>query len=144
MRAVRYTGAGGAFGVLVPEDWVEEDDPEGGLLLARPDGAGLLHLLSFERDEEEELDPAEELYAFLAEQEIELEEDEVEDIALPAGGALALCEYLAEDDEELAYFMVAVATAPGGLVFANYSCPAGEEEAEQEAVRAILQTLRLG
>ena len=144
MRAVRYTGVDGAFGMTVPDDWVEEDDPEGGLLLARPEGTGLLHLLPFERGPEEEHDPAEELYAFLAEQEIEIEEDEVEDVALPAGGSLALCEYLADDDEELAYFMVAVATAPGGLLFASYSSPAGEEEAEREAVRAILESVRFG
>ena len=37
----------------------------------------------------------------------------------------------------------AVATAPGNLVFASYTCPAGREDEERETVRDILTTLRL-
>ncbi len=143
MRSVHYEGGEGSFRTEVPEGWEEETDPDGGLLLAREEGVGLLHLLPFERGPEEALDPAEELYAFLDAQDIQLEEDEVEDIELPEGGALALCEYLAEDGEELTYCLVAVATAAGRLLFASYTCPAGEEEKEAEEVRAILGRVTL-
>lgn len=138
----------GAFSLSAPAEWEAEPDEEEGLNVASPDGPGLLHLLAIPQPPGEMLDPAEELYAFLEDQGIELEEDEVEDVELAGGAELAVCEYLAEaeeeDDEESATFwMVAVATAPGTLVFASYSCPAGEEEAEREAVREILASLRL-
>ena len=82
----------------------------------------------------------------LAEQGIELEEDDVEDFDLEGGAALSLCEYLAEgeDEEERAtYWLMAVATNPGNLVFANYSCPAGKQDRERETVRGVLASLRL-
>jgi hypothetical protein len=133
------------FRVTVPAAWESERDEEGGLLLAHPDGAGLLHLLAFPQEPGEPLDPAEELYAFLEDQEIELEEDEVDDLLIGEETELAFCEYLAEDEEEgeTVYWLVAVATAPGNLVFASYSCPSGEEEAERETVRRVLASLRL-
>src|SRR5690606_29918598 len=100
--------------------------------------------IPFEREAEDEQDPAEELYAFLADQEIELEEDEVEDLELPGDGSLALCEYLVEEDGEMIYWMMGVATAPGGLVFASYSCPEAYEDQETEAVREVRTGLTFG
>jgi len=137
-----------AFTLSVPAQWEAERDEEEGVNLLSPDGPGLLHLLSIPQPAGEMLDPAEELYAFLEDQGIELEEDEVEDVELAGGAELAVCEYLAEaeeeeDEERATYWMVAVATAPGSLVFASYSCPAGEEEAEREVVREVLASLRL-
>jgi hypothetical protein len=143
MRTARHSDADGAFSVTLPDGWDEEPDEEGGLLLAREEGAGLLHLVSFSRESLEFVDPAEELYAFLAEHEIHLEEDEVEDIELRSGGVLAYCEYATEEDGESVYWLVAVAAAPGQLVFASYSCPLGEEDEEREVVREILTTLQL-
>lgn len=127
--------------MTLPPGWEAERDGEGGLLLFASEGPGLLHLMPFEREPEEEVDPADELYAFLADQEIELEEDEVADVELPTGGSLALCEYEEDEDDEEVYWMVGVATAPGHLVFASYSCASGEEEMEAETVRGILTTL---
>ena len=144
----RYTDAEGGFELRLPAGWYAEPDPEaGGVEVAHPDGAGALHLVGFPQPPEEFPDPAEELYAFLEEQGVELEEDEVEDLELPGGGELALCEYVSEDEdgeEGETFWMTGVATAPGGLVFASYSCAAGEEEEEREAVRGILGSLRLG
>ncbi len=76
---------------------------------------------------------------------MELEEDEVEDVPLEDGAEMAVCEYLSEDEDEgdSLFWMVGVATAPGALVFATYFCPAGEEEAERETVRAALASLRV-
>ena len=90
-------------------------------------------------------DPAEELYSFLEERGVELEEDEVEDVPLEGGAELALCEYVSEDEEEgeSLYWMVGVGTVPGILVFATYFCTAGQEDAEREAVRAALASLRI-
>jgi hypothetical protein len=137
----RFRDTNGTFELTLPAGWQTEPDGEGGLLLYREDGCGLLHLMPFERDPFEDLDPAEELYAFLADQEIELEEDEVDDVTLPIG-SLAICEYIADDeDEEITYWLVGVATAPGQLLFASYSCAAGEEDAESGAVREILSSL---
>jgi hypothetical protein len=119
-----------------------EEDGEGGVLLFREDGHGLLHLIPFERGLGDEADPGEELYAFLDEQEIELQEDEVEDIELSPFGSLALCEYIEEDADETVYWMMGVATAPGRLVFASYSCPVLEREDERDAVRRTLEGLR--
>lgn len=141
MGSARYSDSEGTFALDVPEGWEVEKDEEGGLLVSRPEGYGLLHLIPFARDPSEEIDPAEELYAFLEDQEIELEEDEVEDLELAAGGLLALCEYGTEEGDERVYWMVGVAAAPGQLVFANYSCPAGEEEMERTVARDILTSL---
>jgi len=136
-----------AFTVELPPGWAAEPDAAEGVSVFRPDGSGLLHLVSFSHDEEEIPDPAEELYAFLEEQGIEIEEDEVEDLELPGGADLALTEYLAEEEEEgeaeSTYWLVGVATAPGTLVFVSYSCPAGEEEREREPLREILRSLTI-
>jgi len=139
-----HRDAEGGFAITVPAGWEVERDGEGGVLLTAHDGQGLLHLMPFERDPSEDLDPAEELYAFLAEHEIELEEDEVEDIDLPETASLALCEYVADDEDESVYWMVGVATSPGRLVFASYSCTAGDEEQEVEVVKRILSSLSFG
>jgi hypothetical protein len=134
------------FEVETPERWEVEEDEEGGFLLSDPDGPGLLHMVAFAQTEDEHPDPAEELYAFLEDQGIELEEDEVEDVDLGGEGELAFCEYLTEDeeaDEEVAtYWLVGVAILPGFLVFSNYSCPVGEQDVERELVRRILASLR--
>jgi hypothetical protein len=137
-----YREEEGLFEVSFPEEWTAEADGEGGVLIFHEDGCGLLHLMPFEREVEEESDPAEELYAFLAEQEIELEEDEVEDMDLGGTGSLALCEYLAEEAGEVVYWRVGVATAPGRLVFASYSCPSEDRETERERITRILSSLR--
>lgn len=137
------------FDFELPEGWEAELDEEGGVAVGRVDGSGLLHLIAFEQAPGDSLDPAEELYVFLEDQGIELEEDEIEDLELASGAELSLCEYLSEDEEEgpdereTTYWLEAVATAPGNLVFASYTCPAGEEDREREAVRGILSTLRL-
>ena len=134
-----------AFSLALPEGWVAEPDEEEGVSVYAPEGAGLLHLVAFPATADEEQDPAEELYAFLEEQGIEIEEDEVEDVDLPAGGELALCEYLSEEEEEdeTTYWLVGVAMIPATLVFVSYSCPSGEEEKERAAVRSILTSLAL-
>ena len=139
-----------AFDFEIPEGWEAEVDEEGGIAVTGPAGLGLLHLIAFEQPGDEPLDPAEELYIFLEAQGIELEEDEIEDLELPGGAELSLCEYLAEDEDEEGeeegeptYWMVAVATAPGNLVFGSYTCPAGDADAERETVRTILTSLRL-
>jgi hypothetical protein len=136
------------FEVAVPRGWEAEADEEGGVDVAAPEGAGLLHLIAFPQEPGEFLDPAEELYVFLEDQGVELEEDEVEDVELGEGQDLALCEYVSEDEAEGAgeretYWMIGVATAPGNLVFCSYSCPAEQAEEERETVRAILASLRL-
>lgn len=139
------------FDFEIPDGWQAEIDEEGGIQAGQAEGAGLLHLISFEQESGEPLDPAEELYIFLEDQGIELEEDEIEDLDLVSGAELSLCEYLSEDEEEgegesgreTTYWLVAVATAPGNLVFASYTCPAGREDEERETVREILTTLRL-
>jgi hypothetical protein len=132
----RYTDAEGGFDVLVPEGWYAEPDPEaGGVEMAHPDGAGLLNLVGFPQPDNDFPDPAEELV-----------EDDVEDLSLEGGAEVAVCEYLTEDEEEGAgetFWLVGVATAPGALVFANYSCVAGEQEEERETVMAVLRSLRL-
>lgn len=144
MASVRYSDDEGTFSVTAPQGWETQKDPEGGLLLHPADGNGLLHLIPFSRDPDEDVDPGEELYAFLADQEIELEEQEVEDIFLADGSLLALCEYATEDEEEgEVYWIIGVAAAPGLLVFANYSSTEGEE-ADGDLVREILNSLVLG
>jgi hypothetical protein len=145
-----------AFDIDLPDGWSAAPDEEGGVGVTGPDAVGLLHLMAFEQPGDEYLDPAEELYTFLEDQGIELEEDEIEDIELAGGADLSLCEYVAEEEEEAAeapsgvegpgettYWLVGVATIPGNLVFSSYTCPADAMDREREAVRAILATLRL-
>lgn len=141
---VRYQDAEGDFEVTLPASWRSRKDGEAGLLLFDDEGEGLLHLIPFSRDPDDELDAAEELYAFLAEHEIELEEDEVEDVELAGEGLLALCAYLAEEDGEEEYCLVGVAVAPGQILLASYSCPAGDDEAEAKIVRGILASIAFG
>lgn len=141
-----------AFEITVPGGWTHEEDEDGGILLAGPVAAGLLHVVPFDQGEED-LDPAEELYVFLDGQGVELEDDEVEDVELDADSDLAYCEYLTEDDdpegagdgddEAATYWLVGVATRPGRLVFCSYSCPAASQEVERETVLETLRTLRL-
>lgn len=142
MGIVHYEEKDGSFELQLPAGWWYEPDEEGGLLVAKEDGVGLLHLIPFERGPGEEADPADELYAFLEDQEIELEEDEVEDVELLTGGSLALCEYLAEEGDELVYWMIGVATAPGQLLFASYSCPAEDQDQESESIRDLLAKVK--
>ncbi|MEX2570797.1 MAG: hypothetical protein WD737_05785 [Gemmatimonadota bacterium] len=141
MTKVQYQGGAGAFELTLPDGWFLEQDEEEGALVTSETAHGFLHLVEFARGPEDATDPAEELYAFLEEQEIQLEEDEVEDLPLGETGELALCEYLADEEDEATYWMIAVATTPGRLLFANYSCAAGDEEGERELIRTILSTL---
>jgi hypothetical protein len=141
----RYTDPEGGFDLELPGGWTAQaNTEEGGVELSHPDGAGILHLLGVAQEGDEFLDPADELYAFLEDQGVELEEDEVDDVELD-GGEMALCEYASADEEsgDETFWMVGVATAPGRLVFATYFCAAGEEEEERETVRRALATLRL-
>ncbi|HEX8393743.1 MAG TPA: hypothetical protein VF665_15490 [Longimicrobium sp.] len=138
----------GRFSLEIPAGWsAEPDEDQGGLEIWREDGIGTLHLISFEGDEDF-ADPAEELYAFLEEDGVEIAEEDVEDLEI-AEGELSICEYESQDEdddgeaEETTFWMQGVATAPGVLVFATYICPAGEQEAERETVRQALRTLRL-
>src|SRR5690606_23016190 len=66
MRSARYRDIDGSFELSLPVSWEAERDGEGGLLLFASEGHGLLHLMPFERDVDDDADPAEELYAFLA------------------------------------------------------------------------------
>jgi hypothetical protein len=138
-----------SFEVRIPAGWTAEADDEGGINLASETGIGLLHLIAFPQDPDEVFDPGEELYVFLEDQGVELEEDEIEDVELAGGADLALCEYTSEDEDEdedsegETYWMVGVAAAPGKLVFCNYSCPASESDAERDIVLGILKTLTL-
>ncbi len=152
MNLGRRVEISGGAEVEIPEGWDWENDEEGGVNLMSEEGAGLLHLVIFEQDPGALADPAEELYAFLEDQGIELEEDEVEDVELDGDGHLALCEYITEqdepqegeeEDEPSTFWLVGVATAPGNLLFGSYSCPAGEQEPEREVVRSILASARL-
>jgi hypothetical protein len=136
----------GRFTVQVPAGWsAAPDEDQDGLEVWKEDGAGTLHLISFAPGGEDFPDPGVELYSFLEERGVELEEDEVEDVPLEGGAELALCEYVSEDEEEgeSLYWMVGVGTAPGILVFATYFCTAGQEEAERDTVRAALASLRI-
>lgn len=151
MSSSRTVSIEGGAEVDLPVGWESEVDEEGGVNLMSEDGSGLLHLVTFAQDPGAVADPAEELYAFLEDQGIELEDDEVEDVELSGGAHLALCEYLteqdeadtADDDEPSTFWLVGVATAPGNLLFGSYSCPAGEQEPEREVVRTILASIRL-
>src|SRR5688500_8424018 len=136
----------GRFTLVPPPGWATApDEDEGGLEVWPQEGSGTLHLISFEAGGDDFPDPAEELYAFLDDRDVELEEDEVADVPLEDGSELAIAEYEAEDEDEgdVTYWLVGVATGPGALVFATYLCPAGEHETEAELVRASLATLRL-
>ncbi|HEX8318260.1 hypothetical protein [Longimicrobium sp.] len=136
----------GRFSMVPPAGWsAAPDEEQGGLEVWREDeGIGTLHLISFDA-EDDFPDPAEELYAFLEDRGVELEEDDVDDLPLEGGAELAVCEYEAEDEDEgdVTFWMVAVASAPGVMMFATYVAPAGEQEAERELVRQALGTLRL-
>jgi len=144
--AARFRDPEGRFDLMLPPAWTAAPDEDGdGVEVWNEEGAGTLHLVSFAAGDDDFPDPAEELYAFLEDRGVELEEDEVEDVPLENDAEMALCEFLSEDEDEgeSLFWMVGVATAPGALVFATYFCPAGEEEAEREAVRAALASLRV-
>lgn len=155
MEGSRRVQIEGGVELELPPGWVAEADEEEGTNVVAEDGVGLLNLVLFEQGQVEPADPAEELYAFLEDQGIELEEDEVDDVELTGEGLLALCEYITEneesqpgdggdpDEEAATFWLVGVATGPGALLFGSYSCPAGEEEKERELVREILSSLRL-
>jgi hypothetical protein len=135
----------GRFTLVAPPGWsAAADEEDGGVEVWPEEGAGTLHLISFDAGDDF-ADPAEELYAFLSDRDVELEEDDVTDVALEDGSELAFAEYEAEDEDEgdATFWLVGVASGPGALVFATYLCPAGEHEAEAERVRAALATLRL-
>ncbi|MBA2571868.1 MAG: hypothetical protein H0V06_02395 [Gemmatimonadetes bacterium] len=139
----------GRFSLHLPSGWLAKPDPEaGGVEVYHPDGAGTLHLLGFAGNPDDFLDPAEELYAFLDEQGVELQDEEVEDLELSDDAELAYTEYVAEtddeEDDEPTFHIMAVATSPGTLVFASYTCPAGEEDRERGTVLSTLGSLRLG
>jgi hypothetical protein len=144
-EAERATDPDGRFTLRPPPGWsaAPDDDESGGLEVWREEGAGTLHLVSFEG--EGFADPAEELYAFMEDRGVELEDDDVEDLVLEAEGEMAIAEFETEDEEEgeTTFWLVGVAAAPGTLVFATYLAPAGEQEAEVEQVRQSLATLRL-
>jgi hypothetical protein len=142
MSTARYREVDGSFEIALPEGWVVERDGEGGLMVSSEGGFGLLHLMPFEREAGEFVDPGEELYAFLEDQDIELEDDEVEDIALAGDGLLAVCEYEAEEADERVHWLIGVAAAPGQLLFASYSCPADEAAEESDQVRRILISIQ--
>ncbi len=143
----RYLDADGGFSVLLPPGWsAEAERDEGGVEMWGPEEHGTLHLIGLPQPADEFPDPAEELYAFLHEQGVELEEDEVEDVELGEDAEMALCEYLAEDEEapeeSPTLWMIGVATSLGGLVFATYSAAEAAAEGERDAVRQILRSLR--
>jgi hypothetical protein len=145
-EASRRADPEGRFDLIIPLGWsAAPDEEDGGLEVWDDGGVGTLHVIAFPQAPDEFLDPAEELYAFLEERGVELQEDEVEDLLLQDEAELALCEYTSEDDEdrEELYWMIGVATAPGVLAFASYFCPAGQEQRERELVRLALESLRL-
>lgn len=147
--AERASDPNGRFDIVVAPGWVTETDAaEGALILFRPESEGNLELLSFPFTPEEGTDPADELFAFLDEEDVLLLEDEVEDFELEGGAGLALCEYVSEeeaegDGAEQLFWLVAVATGQHGLVFASYSSPAGTEQADRADVVQMLRSLRL-
>jgi len=144
---MRHTHTEHGYSLTLPEGWEAAPDPDGdGEELFHPQGAGIVHLVPLAAASGEE-DPAEELYAFLAEQDVELEEDEVEDLELTGGGALSYCEFgteeeLEEGGAEQVRWLVGIALGPRGLLLITYSAPEGED-AEVEAVRGMLATLTL-
>ena len=135
------------FSLIVPPGWSAEAEAEqGGVDLWGPGEHGTLHLIGLPQPPDEFPDPAEELYAFLHEQGVELQEDEVEDVELEDDAEMALCEYVADDEEAPeeppTLWLIAVATAPGALVFGTYSAAEADAEGELGAVREILRSLR--
>lgn len=133
----------GRFELRLPPGWQAAADEDGdGLEVWREEGAGTLHLISFETDGFS--DPAEELYAFLQERGVELEDDEVEDVPLE-GAEMALCEFRTEDEDdgETLFWLVGVATAPGTLVFCTYFCPTGREGEERDPVRGMMGAMKV-
>jgi hypothetical protein len=135
----------GRFSLVPPPGWsAAPDEDQGGLEVWSEDGVGTLHLIGFDSGDDF-ADPAEELYAFLDDRGVELEDDDVDDLPLDGGGELALAEYEAEDEDEgdALFWLTGVASVPGVLLFATYLCPAGAQEAEVELVRQALGTLRL-
>lgn len=147
-NGTRYLDPEGGFEIILLPGWSAEPDPdEGGTEAWGPGEYGVLHLIAIPQPPDHFPDPAEELYAFLDEQGVELEEDEVEDLALADDAEMALCEYLEEAEEgsegEPTRWLIAVATAPGALVFGTYSCAEADAERERAAVRTILASLRL-
>jgi hypothetical protein len=144
----RFKDPEGLFQLDLPLGWSAAPDPEeGGWELSGEDGPGVLHLMAFEQSEALGEDPGEELYAFLAEEGIEIEEEDVEDLELPGGWGMALCEFVSEpedeEDEESLFFTVGVGTAPGILLFATYTCGEGEEEQERAELRSLLGSIQL-
>ncbi|HEU0298561.1 MAG TPA: hypothetical protein VFR37_03885 [Longimicrobium sp.] len=142
--ARRVQDPDGRFTLVPPPGWsAAPDEEQGGVEVWPEEGAATLHLISFDAGDDF-ADPAEELYAFLDDRGVELEEDDVTDVSLD-GGELAWAEYEAEDEDEgdVTWWLVGVATGPGVIVFATCLCPAGEHEGEAELVRAALGTLRL-
>jgi hypothetical protein len=144
----RFKDPEGLFELELPLGWSAEPDPEeGGFELTGEDGPGVLHLMAFEQPETLGTDPAEELYSFLAEEGIEIEEEDVEDLDLPDGWGMAVCEFVSEPEEagedESLFFTIGVGTAPGILLFATYTCPDGEEEQERDELRGLLGSIRL-
>jgi Icc-related predicted phosphoesterase len=145
---MRHSHAEHGYAFDLPAGWTAAPDPDGdGEELFHPEGAGIVHLVPLSAGTGEE-DPAEELYAFLDEQGVELEEDEVEDIELEGGGLLSYCEFGMEEEldegegTEEVRWLVGIASGPRGLLLITYSAPEGEE-AEVAAVRALLATLTL-
>jgi hypothetical protein len=138
----------GRFSLRLPSSWLAEPDSEAdGIEVYHPDGVGTLHLLALPGNPDDFLDPAEELYAFLDEQGVELQDEEVEDLDLADDAEMAYTEYVAEaddaEDDDPTFHLMAVATAPGTLVFASYSCLAGQEDGERQTVIDMLASLRL-
>ena len=85
MQPKREVEFEGAFALDVPGGLGGGAGRGGGAQPRLRDGPGLLHLVAIPQPAGEMLDPAEELYAFLEDQGIELEEDEVEDVELAGG-----------------------------------------------------------
>jgi hypothetical protein len=152
-RGSHYADPEGFYSVELPPGWIGERDPEAeGIEFFHPEGPGSLHVLAFDSGTDGAVDPAEELYAFLEEQGVEIEEEDVDDIVLSEHADLAMCEYISEPfdaeegedgEPEPSLWIMAVATAPGTLLFASYSCPAEAEEQEREAVHSVLASIRL-
>lgn len=146
MSDSRFAAPDGGYDLLLPQGWEVVQGEEGDVDLHHPEGAGTLSLVHFAGEPDAEVDPADELYAFLAEQEIEIQEEEVEDVLLDGDGELAYCEYGTEGDEgeeDAMYWLTGVAVGGGGLVFVTYTCPAGEEAEEIEVVRRMIGSLRI-
>lgn len=141
----RHRDPDNIFEFELPSGWTAEPErEEGGVEIFHPEGSGVLHLIGFRQAADAFPDPAEELYAFLEDQGIELVEEEVEDLEIGEDLEMAVCEFITEEEEEEegpVFWRVGVATGPGVLIFASYSCPAGEEGEEEPALDAIFQSL---